>query len=49
MNTKPIEDLIEEDFGKIGTQERNAFDLECDAYVVGEALNEEGKKTVSAD
>ena len=30
MVLTPIEDLIEEDFGKIGTPQRDAFEMECD-------------------
>ena len=31
LNLTPIEDLISEDFGKVGTPERDAFEMECDA------------------
>lgn len=44
MNLTPIEDLIAEDFGKPGTEERNAFDMECDAFVIGEQLKAERSK-----
>lgn len=37
----PIENLIEEDFGKVGTPERDAFEMECDAFIIGEQLKEE--------
>ena len=37
----PIEDLIEEDFGPIGTLERDAFEMECDAFIIGEQLRDE--------
>jgi len=43
-NCTPIEDLIAEDFGEIGTPERNLFDLECDAFILGEQLKEERLK-----
>ena len=33
-----IEDMISEDFGKIGTPERDAFELSCDAFIIGERL-----------
>lgn len=35
-NLTPIEDLIAEDFGAIGTPEREQFDMECDAFIIGE-------------
>lgn len=38
MNLTPIEDLIEEDFGAIGTPERDQFEMECDAFIIGEQL-----------
>jgi DNA-binding XRE family transcriptional regulator len=34
----PIEDLISEDFGPVGSPERNQFDMECDAFILGEQL-----------
>ena len=37
----PIEDLIEEDFGPIGSLERDAFEMECDAFIIGEQLRDE--------
>lgn len=37
----PIEDLITEDFGEIGTSERNEFEMECDAFIIGERLKGE--------
>jgi DNA-binding XRE family transcriptional regulator len=40
-NCTPIEDLIAEDFGQPGTPERDVFDLECDAFILGERLKEE--------
>ena len=33
-----IEDMISEYFGKIGTPERDAFELSCDAIIIGERL-----------
>ena len=33
-----IEDMISEDFGKIGSPERDAFELSCDAFIIGERL-----------
>jgi DNA-binding XRE family transcriptional regulator len=33
-----IEDMISEDFGEIGTPERDAFELSCDAFIIGERL-----------
>lgn len=44
LQLTPIEDLISEDFGLPGTLERNAFDLECDAFVIGEQLKTERTK-----
>lgn len=41
MRLTPIEDLITEDFGEIGTQARDQFEIECDAFVIGEQLKEE--------
>ena len=32
MDLTPIEDLITEDFGPIGTPERDQFEMECDAH-----------------
>lgn len=43
-NCTPIEDLIAEDFGQPGTPERDIFDLECDAFILGERLKEERLK-----
>lgn len=40
LNCTPIEDLIEEDFGVVGTPERDAFELECDAFIIGERLKQ---------
>ena len=44
MSVTPIEDLITEDFGEIGTPERDAFEMECDAFIIGEQLKEERRK-----
>lgn len=44
INLTPIEDLITEDFGKIGTLERDAFEMECDAFIIGEQLKDERLK-----
>ena len=40
-NLTPIEDLITEDFGAIGTPEREQFDMECDAFIIGEQPKDE--------
>ena len=40
LNLTPIEDIISEDFGEVGTPERDEFDLECDAFIIGEQLKE---------
>ena len=44
LNLTPIEDLISEDFGKAGTPERDAFEMECDAFIIGEQLKDERLK-----
>lgn len=44
MNLTPIENLITEDFGEIGTPERDQFEMECDAFVIGEQLKAERTK-----
>ena len=41
MNLTPIEDLISEDFGAVGTPEREQFEIECDAFIIGEQLKDE--------
>lgn len=41
MNLTPIEDLIAEDFGVIGSPQRDQFEMECDAFIIGEQLKEE--------
>ena len=40
-NLTPIEDLISEDFGAVGTPERKQFEMECDAFIIGEQLKDE--------
>ncbi|MBR1538119.1 MAG: helix-turn-helix transcriptional regulator [Bacteroidales bacterium] len=44
MGLTPVEDLIAEDFGSIGTPERNQFEMECDAFIIGEQLKAERVK-----
>lgn len=44
MNLTPIEDLITEDFGAVGTPGRDRFEMECDAFIIGEQLKEERRK-----
>ncbi|WP_368110871.1 helix-turn-helix domain-containing protein [Bacteroides thetaiotaomicron] len=34
----PIEDLITEDFGAIGTPERDEFERGCEAFIIGEQI-----------
>ena len=41
MHLTPIEDLIAEDFGPIGSPQRDQFEMECDAFIIGEQLKEE--------
>lgn len=43
-NITPIEELITEDFGQVGTAERDAFEMECDAFIIGEQLKDERLK-----
>lgn len=43
-NITPIEDLITEDFGTPGTPERDQFEMECDAFIIGEQLKVERLK-----
>ncbi len=40
MNLTPIEDLITEDVGAIGSPERDRFEMECDAIIIGEEPKE---------
>ena len=44
MNLTPIEDLITEDFGAEGTPQRDQFEMECDAFIIGEQLKDERLK-----
>lgn len=44
MNITPIEELIAQDFGAEGTLERELFEMECDAFVIGEQLKAERHK-----
>jgi HTH-type transcriptional regulator / antitoxin HipB len=44
MNLTSIEDIISEDFGDVGTPERDEFELECDAFIIGEQLKEKRLK-----
>ena len=44
MNLTSIEDLITEDFGEMGTPERDLFEMECDAFIIGEQLKAERTK-----
>lgn len=41
LDITPIEELIAEDFGIEGTPEREVFEMECDAFIIGEQLKEE--------
>ena len=41
MNLTLIEDLITEDFGAVGTPQRDQFEMECDAFIIGEQLKDE--------
>lgn len=43
-NCTPLEDLIAEDFGALGTPEREKFEMDCDAFILGERLREEREK-----
>ena len=44
LNLTPIENLIAEDFGEVNTPERSQFDMECDAFVIGEQLKVERRR-----
>ena len=44
INLTPIEDLITEDFGVAGSPEREQFEMECDAFIIGEQLKEERRR-----
>lgn len=39
-----LEDMITEDFGEIGTPERDDFELSCEAFILGERLKAERQK-----
>ena len=39
-----IEELIAEDFGTLGTEERKAFEASCEAFIIGEQLKAERLK-----
>ena len=41
MDITLLEDLITEDFGPIGTAERDQFEMECDAFIIGERIKDE--------
>lgn len=41
MDITPIEVLISEDFGATDTPEREHFEIECDAFIIGEQLKDE--------
>ena len=43
-NLTPVEDLITEDLGPIGTEERDLFEMECDAFIIGEQLKQERRR-----
>ena len=38
LNLTPIEDLIAEDFGAVSSPRREQFEMECDAFIIGEQL-----------
>ena len=40
----PLETLITEDFGAEGTPERELFEMDCDAFIIGEQLKVERLK-----
>ena len=44
LNITPIENLLTEDFGPVGTLERDLFEMECNIFVIGERLKEERLK-----
>ena len=41
MDITPIEVLISEDFGAPDTPQREQFEIECDAFIIGEQLKDE--------
>ena len=44
LGCTPIEDLITEDFGTPGTPQRNEFESNCEAFIIGEQLKAERLK-----
>ena len=38
MKLYSFDELLEEDYGKVGTPERDAFELSCDAFIIAERL-----------
>lgn len=40
MNLTPLEGLITEDFGPIGSPQRDQFEMDCDAFMIGEQYKE---------
>ncbi len=44
LNLTPIEDLIAEDFGELGTPSRTEFEAGVDAFILGEKLRAERQK-----
>ena len=41
-NLTPIEDLITEDFGPIGSPQRDQFEMECDAFIIANNSKKSG-------
>ena len=41
LNLTPVEDLIAEDIGPSGSEEREVFEMECDAFIIGEQLKQD--------
>ena len=44
LELTPLEELIKEDFGAEGTPSRVQFEMECDAFIIGEQLKQERRK-----
>ena len=44
LQLTPIEELITEDFGEVGTPSRTEFEAGVDAFILGERLKEERLK-----
>ena len=44
MGCTPIEDFISEDFGALGSEKRNEFEANCEAFIIGEQLKAERLK-----